>query len=337
MKIINPYLNFDGTAEEAFKFYESVFGEKIIFLQRFKDVPPGASGSNFSKEDQNRVMHVAIRVGKNVLMGSDFPKSMSKDFRVGNNFNVSITTDSKEETDRIFNKLSKGGKISMPLADMFWGEYFGGLTDKFGIKWMISFAKNPIYPTQDNEVKGTNMEEMKDEMITIRDEKNSIIVTRVFDAPIEKVWKAWTNPREVKKWWGPKDFTAPVVKADFRVSGSFLYCMRGSIGVNAPVRDYCNTGEFLQITPMKKIVTSVSFSDKKGNPVKASYYEMPGKWPMSITYTVTFEEVKGKTRLTIEGTGIPKEMKENAQMGWEQSLDKLNDSIQELQEKRLNN
>jgi uncharacterized protein YndB with AHSA1/START domain len=164
-------------------------------------------------------------------------------------------------------------------------------------------------------------------MATTMKNKNEITVSCIFDAPHEKVWKAWTYPEEVKKWWGPKDFTAPEIKIDLTVGGKYLYCMRVA-GLDGMVKDFCISGKFTEIVPMERIVSTLSFADENGNPVPAKHYGMPGDWPMEVIATVTFEEVEaGKTKLTVREVGIPGEMGEPARMGWEQSLDKLAESL----------
>lgn len=134
--VINPYLNFDGNAEEAFKFYQSVFGGEL-FVQKMNAAP---GTENLTEEEKNRAMHVAIPVGNGqFLMASDCVPSAGHKLIEGNNNYISISPDSREEADKIFNGLSAGGKIEMPLADMFWGDYFGSFEDKFGVRWMINF------------------------------------------------------------------------------------------------------------------------------------------------------------------------------------------------------
>ena len=131
---LNPYLNFDGNAEEAFKFYQSVFGGET-FLQRMSAAPGTES---LPEDEKNRVMHVSIAIGDGqFLMASDTMPSMGHKLTVGNNNYISITPDSREEADRLFNGLSAGGKVEMPMADMFWGDYFGSFTDKFGVQLII--------------------------------------------------------------------------------------------------------------------------------------------------------------------------------------------------------
>ncbi len=144
MKSANIYLNFSGNTEKAFNFYKSVFGGKFLFLQRFKEVPPDPNNI-FSKDEEEKIMHVALKIGNDTLMGSDVPKSMADKLKMGNNFYISIDADNKEEVDKLFKKLSKGGKVEMPPGEMFWGSYFCMLTDKFGVQWMIGFSKSPMY------------------------------------------------------------------------------------------------------------------------------------------------------------------------------------------------
>jgi PhnB protein len=134
---INPYLNFDGNAEEAFRFYQSVFGGELS-IQKM-GTAPGMEG--LSDEEKNLAMHVSIPIGDGqFLMASDCIKSQGHVLTQGNSNYISVSPDSREEAERIFNGLSEGGKIEMPLEDMFWGDYFGSFQDKYGIFWMINYA-----------------------------------------------------------------------------------------------------------------------------------------------------------------------------------------------------
>lgn len=142
MAIVNVYLNFNGNCEEAFLFYQSVFGGEFPYLGRFKDMPQ-KEGESIPTEMGDKIMHVSLPISKETsLMGSDTGGEWAQYFKAGNNFSVSITAESKEEADRLFNGLSAGGKVTMPLASTFWGDYFGMLEDKFGINWMMSFNEN---------------------------------------------------------------------------------------------------------------------------------------------------------------------------------------------------
>lgn len=134
---INPYLNFPGTAEEAFNFYKAVFGGEFSMVQRFKNMP---GADKLPPGVEHLILHISLPLGNDiVLMGSDAPEQMGFNVVAGNNSYISVSPDSKEEADRLFKGLSAGGQIEMPLADVFWGSYFGSFTDKFGIKWMIDY------------------------------------------------------------------------------------------------------------------------------------------------------------------------------------------------------
>ncbi len=137
MKSLNPYLNFNGNTEEAFLFYKSVFGGEFSNLQRFKDIP---GGTEMPTDAQEKLMHIALPLGNGTtLMATDALESMRQKLIAGNNFSLSLETESKEEADTLFAKLSEGGKQEMPIADTFWGAYFGMCTDKFGIQWMVNY------------------------------------------------------------------------------------------------------------------------------------------------------------------------------------------------------
>jgi uncharacterized protein YndB with AHSA1/START domain len=164
--------------------------------------------------------------------------------------------------------------------------------------------------------------------------QKELIITRVFDAPRERVWKAWTDPEEVKKWWGPKGFTAPVIQVDFRVGGKYLYCMRGAVTPGGKEQDFWSTGVYREIVPMERIVVTDSFADEKGNKVPASYYGMQGEgWPLELTVEEIFEEQDGKTTLTLRHAGFPSDQIEGARAGWSTSLDKLAESLEEQKER----
>ncbi|MBO9620600.1 MAG: VOC family protein [Niabella sp.] len=137
MAKLNPYLNFDGTAEAAFNFYKSVFGGEFRGgVMRMGDAP---GGENLPADEKTRVMHIALPIGNDVLMASDIMPSMGHKLTVGNNNYVSIFPESKEEADRLFNGLSAGGRVEVPIQDQFWGDYFGSFTDKYGVGWMINY------------------------------------------------------------------------------------------------------------------------------------------------------------------------------------------------------
>lgn len=137
MTTISIYLNFNGNSEEAFNFYKSVLGGEIVMIQRFKDTP---EAGQTSPADADKIMHISMTVGKNMtFMATDALESKGHKLTIGNNFHISVSTESEDETRQIFNGLSKGGKVEIPLDKMFWGAYFGMCTDKFGVQWMVSY------------------------------------------------------------------------------------------------------------------------------------------------------------------------------------------------------
>ena len=138
MAQINPYIHFNGNAEEAFTFYKSVFGGEFAMVMRFKDM----SNPDFPtpENEANKIMHIALPIGKhNILMGSDTPESMGKHNENENRSKISISAENKEEADNLFNGLSAGGQIEMPIQDSPWGSYFGMFRDKYGLEWMVDF------------------------------------------------------------------------------------------------------------------------------------------------------------------------------------------------------
>ena len=136
MATVNPYLNFLGNTEEAFNFYKSVFGGEFAMVMRFKDVPPE---HKMSPTEDEKIMHIALPLGQgSILMGSDIPEAYGK-VVPGTNITISISTSSEEEADNFFKGLSEGGQPTMPMEKAFWGSYFGMLTDKFDVQWMISY------------------------------------------------------------------------------------------------------------------------------------------------------------------------------------------------------
>ena len=137
MAQINPHINFNGNAEEAFNFYKSVFGGEFAKIIRLKDI----SSSEFpvAENDANKIMHIALPIGKNVLMANDVPEFMGQVNENENRSKISISTESREEADKLFNGLSAGGNIEVHTDDSASGSYFGMFRDKFGIEWMVDF------------------------------------------------------------------------------------------------------------------------------------------------------------------------------------------------------
>ncbi|MEO7263664.1 MAG: VOC family protein [Ferruginibacter sp.] len=140
MATINPYLNFPGNTEEAFNFYKSVFGGEFAMVIRFKDTP---EAGRVPDNEKNMIMHISLPIGNgNMLMATDALESMGHKITEGTNFSISINADSEAEADKLFKALSDGAQVTVPLEKAFWGAYFGMLTDKFGIQWMVNYDYN---------------------------------------------------------------------------------------------------------------------------------------------------------------------------------------------------
>ncbi|XOV95291.1 MAG: VOC family protein [Bacteroidota bacterium] len=141
MASTSTYLNFTRDTEQAFNFYKTVFGGEFLGegISRMGDIPPSAGGPELSPEDKDLVVHVSLKItGGHILMGTDAPESMGFKLNKGNNVHINLQPDTREETQRLFTALSEGGVVTMELADMFWGDYYGSCTDKFGVQWMFN-------------------------------------------------------------------------------------------------------------------------------------------------------------------------------------------------------
>ena len=143
MTSVNVYLNFEGNCEEAFHFYQSVFGGEFSYLGRYSEMPPQEGMPPMPASMANKILHIGLPISKEtMLMGCDTGGEWAPPFKQGNNFAIAVNVDSKAKADEVFAGLSQDGKIIMPLADMFWGDYFGQCTDQFGVNWMVMFDAN---------------------------------------------------------------------------------------------------------------------------------------------------------------------------------------------------
>jgi len=140
MPSINPHINFNGNAEEAFNFYKSIFGGEFTKVIRFKDM--ASAEFPVAEHEANKIMHIALPIGKDVLMANDVPESMGRTNENENRSKIVISAETKEEADKLFSGLSAGGQIEMPIDDSPWGSYFGMFRDKYGIEWMVNFYPN---------------------------------------------------------------------------------------------------------------------------------------------------------------------------------------------------
>ena len=164
----------------------------------------------------------------------------------------------------------------------------------------------------------TNETTLQEQPVAI---KKNIIIDRVFNLPVSKLWQAWTEPESLKKWFGPKDYTCPYCSIDLKAGGKYLNCMRSLNG-----EEIWSTGIYQEIIPDKKLVYTDSFSDDKGNVIPASDLNMPGDWPLECQVTVTFEETGGKTTMHLQHEGIPAAMHEQCIIGWNQCFDKIEEN-----------
>ncbi len=137
MAQINPHINFNGNAEEAFTFYKSVFGGEFAKIMRFKDL--ASAEFKVAEHEANKIMHIALPIGKSILMANDVPEILGRTNENENRSKIAISAESKEEAEKLFNGLSAGGQIEMPIAESPWGSYFGMFRDKYGIEWMVDF------------------------------------------------------------------------------------------------------------------------------------------------------------------------------------------------------
>ncbi len=137
MALINPSINFNGNAEEAFNFYQSAFGGTITTIVRMKDI--ASAEMPVAEEDMNKIMHITLPIGQNMLIGNDVPSFLGKVNEQENRSKIVINADSREEADKLFNGLAAGGNVEVPISDSPWGTYFGMFRDKYGIEWMIDY------------------------------------------------------------------------------------------------------------------------------------------------------------------------------------------------------
>ena len=142
MSRVSTYLNFQGKTEEAFQFYRRIFGTEYTGqLMRFGDMPPPPGAPPMSDADKKKIVHIELPIlGGHVLMATDVLESMGQSVKIGNNTTINLELDTKAEADRLYAALSEGGKAEMPMADQFWGDYFGSLVDRFGVQWMINYS-----------------------------------------------------------------------------------------------------------------------------------------------------------------------------------------------------
>lgn len=150
----------------------------------------------------------------------------------------------------------------------------------------------------------------------------AVVIEHTFDADVIEVWQVWTNVDTIKQWWGPRGYTAPIVRHELKEGGSFLLSMKAPDGTMS-----YNSGRYTEVVPLQKISSAMWFSDEHGAMVPASTYGLPGKWPDEVTVVVTFANDSGRTKVRIVETGIPLIMSFFAKMGWKQQLEKIDNIV----------
>ena len=296
-RIIQPYLFFNGSCEQAVEFYRKALGAEVEMMMRYKESPEPPQPGMVPPGFENKIMHTSFRVGETTLMASDGCSSEKAGFQ---GFSLSLSVTNEAEADRVFAALADGGKVRMPLTKTFWSPRFGMVEDRFGLGWMI----------------------------TVAPASNPFVITRTFNAPRDKVWKAWTERERLIQWFGPKGFKMTTAELDFRPGGTFHYCLRAPDGKEM-------WGRFIYrvIDAPERIVLVNSFSDEKGGLTR---HPFAPAWPLEMLSKTTLTEEGGKTKLSIEWSPLNpshEERKtfdsshEGMKQGWTGTFDQLTDYL----------
>jgi uncharacterized glyoxalase superfamily protein PhnB/uncharacterized protein YndB with AHSA1/START domain len=256
---INTYLYFDGTCEEAFRFYERVLGAKLGFLMRYGEAPEGPKPP---PELAGRVMHASLDVGGRPLMGSDTPP---EHYRTPQGFAVSLAVDTPAEAERVFRELGDagGGATTMAMIETFFAHRFGMLRDRFGIHWMVMAEKRQ--PTGEPAVPASTADPGKEATETF-------VVSHTFQAPRDLVWRALSEPERMGRWWGPKGCEVQVLRMEVRPGGVFHYAMRLPVGT-----EFWGLMQYRAIEAPHRLEFLNSFADAEG---RAAPNPMAPVWPL---------------------------------------------------------
>ena len=295
---VQPYLFFDGRCEEAIGFYKKALGAQVETMMRFRDNPDPQPGMCAPGND-DKIMHSCFRIGNTQIMASDGRAQGDPRFQ---GFALSVSAKDEADADRMFKALADGGQVQMPLAKTFFSPRFGMVADRFGMGWMV-MALPP-------EATGQSAD---------------FVISRVFDAPRELVWKAFTEPERMKQWWGPKGFEVIAAKMEFRPGGSFLYGMKAPDGTAM-----WGKMAYREISRPERMVFINSFSDEAGGTTRHPLHQ---SWPLRMLTVITFEEQPGgKTKFTVRWSphdATPEERKtfdtshDSMRQGWGGTMDKL--------------
>jgi uncharacterized glyoxalase superfamily protein PhnB/uncharacterized protein YndB with AHSA1/START domain len=300
---VEPYLFFDGRCEEAIEFYKKTLGAQVAMLMRFKDNPEPQGGADCAPGNPDKIMHACMSVRGTNIMASDGNAKGNPKFE---GFSLSFPVKDEAEADTVFAALSDGGKVQMPLMKTFFSPRFGMVADKFGVGWMVIVNKQvPEGKSKD------------------------FVISRVFDAPRELVWQAFTDAKRLKEWWGPKGVKVIHSKMDLKPGGSYHYAFNTPDGSTI-----WGKFQFREIVPRERLVFISSFSDEDGGLTR---HPMAPSWPMLMHSTFTFEdEPGGKTRVTIRWQAYQAAPEEQAtfdaghdsmRQGWGGSLDVLTEYL----------
>ena len=217
-----------------------------------------------------------------------------------------------------------GDDANQPL-DFHTTVTFDEMDDRTGLTMRVVFSTEELYQQALGFGAPQGGHSTLDSLAEFVTEGNPLVITRLFDAPVERVWRALTEPERVKRWWGPEHFTAPFAQIDLRVDGQYLFAMRDPEG-----NDYWSTGTYREIVPMKRLVYTDSFADAEGNVIPPADYGMGEDFPMATTVIIELEDLGGRTRMTTTNIGMPRDpMFEYARSGWSTSLDKLAAAVEE--------
>jgi uncharacterized glyoxalase superfamily protein PhnB len=262
---VQPYLFFDGRCEEAIEFYKKTLGAQVEVMMRFSQCPEPHPGM-CAPGNENKIMHSCFRIGNTQIMASDGRAEGKPMFK---GFALSLSAKDEADADRMFSALADGGQVQMPMGKTFFSPRFGMVADRFGMGWMV-IALPPEAAGQSSE----------------------FVISRVFDAPRELVWKCFTDPEHMKQWWGPKGFKVIASKMDLRPGGTYHYGLKAPDGT-----PMWGKMVYREISPPERIVFVNSFSDEAGGTTRHPLHKT---WPLQMLSVFTFEEQPGgKTKFTV--------------------------------------
>ena len=295
---VQPYLQFDGRCEEALEFYKKALGAQVEVMMRFNQSPEQHPGM-CAPGNEDKIMHSCFRIGDTQIMASD---GRAEGKPVFQGFALSVSARDAADADRMFGALADGGQVQMPLSKTFFSPRFGMVADRFGMGWMVIALPPEVAADQ-----------------------TEFVISRVFDAPRELVWKCFTDPERMKQWWGPKGFKVIASKMDLRPGGTYLYGMKAPDGTSM-----WGKMVYREISPPERIVFVNSFSDEEGGTTR---HPLQKSWPLQLLSTVTFEaQADGKTKFTVRWlplNALPEESKifdvshDSMRQGWGGTFDRL--------------